>query len=100
MDELKWVQAWFERQRDGDWEHEFGIDIKTLDNPGWALDIALQDTPLDGLEFSSVVIERSATDWVHCQVRQGKFQGNGGPRNLGELIGIFRQWADGSTRVS
>lgn len=100
MDELAWLQAWFVQQCDGDWKHEFGIDIKTLDNPGWSVDIALQNTDLDGLGFSPVVIERSETDWVHCKVREGKFQGSGGPGNLGELIGIFRRWAGALTGAS
>jgi hypothetical protein len=34
---LQWLQKWFESQCDGDWEHEFGITFKTVDNPGCIL---------------------------------------------------------------
>ena len=37
---LSYLTAWFARQCDGDWEHDLGIRIETLDNPGWAVDIA------------------------------------------------------------
>ena len=31
----KWLQEWAMSQVDGDWEHELGISISMLDNPGW-----------------------------------------------------------------
>jgi len=33
-DLLKWLQDWYAARCYGDWEHEFGINIRTLDNPG------------------------------------------------------------------
>jgi hypothetical protein len=32
---LTWLQAWYAEQCDGDWEHQFGVSVETLDNPGW-----------------------------------------------------------------
>ncbi|MFE2849501.1 Imm53 family immunity protein, partial [Streptomyces scopuliridis] len=32
---LDWLQNWYTQQCDGDWEHEWGVKIATLDNPGW-----------------------------------------------------------------
>ncbi|GHB54781.1 hypothetical protein GCM10010331_48120 [Streptomyces xanthochromogenes] len=29
------LQSWYSAQCNGDWEHEWGIKIDTLDNPGW-----------------------------------------------------------------
>ncbi len=34
MDLLTWVQRWYLDQCDGEWEHEWGVKIDTLDNPG------------------------------------------------------------------
>jgi len=31
---LQFLQEWYLEQCNGDWEHEFGIKIETLDNPG------------------------------------------------------------------
>ena len=30
---MGFLQSWYQSQCDGDWEHEFGIRIETLDNP-------------------------------------------------------------------
>ena len=34
---VDWLQNWTMSQIDGDWEHEQGISIGMLDNPGWIL---------------------------------------------------------------
>jgi hypothetical protein len=34
-DALAWLMQWYLAQCNQDWEHEFGITIATLDNPGW-----------------------------------------------------------------
>ena len=34
---IQWLQDWTKSQIDGDWEHELGISISMLDNPGWIL---------------------------------------------------------------
>jgi ribosomal protein L37E len=36
-DLLSKLSDWYAAQCDGDWEHEFGIHIGTLDNPGWSV---------------------------------------------------------------
>jgi hypothetical protein len=28
------LQTWYTEECNGDWEHQFGVDIGTLDNPG------------------------------------------------------------------
>lgn len=35
--ELIWLQSFYNRLCDGDWEHSFGVNLTTLDNPGWDL---------------------------------------------------------------
>jgi hypothetical protein len=37
MDEIRELQQWYLAQCDGDWEHEWGVQIGTLDNPGWVM---------------------------------------------------------------
>jgi len=56
---LTWLQAWYPVQCDGDWEHEFGVRVETLDNPGWSLRIDLDGTAMAGLTYVGRDIHRS-----------------------------------------
>jgi hypothetical protein len=33
------MQEWYKKNCNSDWEHNYGIKIEILDNPGWALTI-------------------------------------------------------------
>jgi hypothetical protein len=41
---IQGLQNWYLAKCDGDWEHEFGISIETLDNSGWMVTIDLSNT--------------------------------------------------------
>ena len=92
-DILHRLELWYLARCDDDWEHQYGVRIDTLDNPGWTVEIDLLGTPLAKVNFSSVNVERSEHDWVQCSVEDGKFKGAGGPENLGEILRIFLDWA-------
>ena len=94
-DNLLWLINWYVSQCDGDWEHQFGIKVETLDNPGWSIQISIQETELQNKEFQNISIERIENDWFHCFVRDGKFEGPCGPYNLSEVLKIFREWVEG-----
>jgi hypothetical protein len=89
MDSLQRLQSWFASQCDGEWEHSFGVQIDTLDNPGWSVTIDLADTPWADLSMPSLDAERTPTDWVHVKVSAGKFSAAGGPYNLSEIVDHF-----------
>ena len=89
-----WLQNWYKSQCNEDWEHSYGIDIKSLDNPGWLIVIDLLETELENYQFDEVLIKRSNDDWVHCFLEDGKFQGAGGSLNLLEIVNIFRDWVE------
>lgn len=91
--ELDELQRWYESQCDGEWEHEFGIRIHTLDNPGWSIAIDLVDTSLEGRAFSPIRDMSSEHDWVMCRVSDRKFLGHGGPLMLGRILRAFLDWA-------
>jgi hypothetical protein len=40
--------------RDGDWEQDKGITLRTLDNPGWDLTISVSGTALAGKPFDRI----------------------------------------------
>ncbi len=89
-----WLQNWYTSQCNEDWEHTYGIDIKTLDNPGWLVMIDLAETELENYPFDTVLIKRSNHDWIDCCVKDKKFQGAGGSLNLLEILNIFRVWVE------
>src|SRR5579859_3791897 len=86
------LQAWYFNQCDGDWEHQFGVKIDTLDNPGWSLHIDLSHTSLNGREFQPIKIERSENDWVFASRTATKFELACGPVNLEEGVALFCDW--------
>ena len=91
--ELEEIQRWYDAQCDEDWEHEFGVRIATLDNPGWTLEIDLEETPLDGREFPSIKDMAPERDWLFWEVSEGKFRGSCGPLMLGRMLRAFLDWA-------
>lgn len=94
MEILERLQRWYLSNCNGSWEHEYGISIDTLDNPGWSLVIGLTGTDLSSVPFNELVVDRSSTDWVHCRLDGQKFEGFGGPSNLTETLLIFLDWAE------
>ncbi len=37
MNTLTWIQKWYAKHCNGDWEHFYGVKIETVDNPGWSV---------------------------------------------------------------
>lgn len=92
---LLWLQGWYVELCNGDWEHQYGVVISTLDNPGWLLTVDLYETVFEGKSFMTIdETGRSDTDWIYCKVENGSFQGAGGPHNLVEILRVFRNWVE------
>jgi hypothetical protein len=91
-DPLTWLQAWYATHCDGDWEHEYGVAIETLDNPGWFVKVDLQGSALASLAFPTHEVHRSEHDWFIARVVDERFEVACGPLNLGEAIHQFRLW--------
>ena len=87
------LEKWFEAQCDGDWEHEHVIRLETLDNPGWAVDIALEETRLQYREFKEVRHDGGDRDWIRCWVEGNTFRGRCSPNNLHMALQVFLEWA-------
>jgi len=93
MNLIKEIENWYLSQCDGDWEHDKGIELTTLDNPGWRLRINLIGTNLESQSFERLENERDKNDWLHCWKIDGFFEAACGPKNLEEVLGIFIKWA-------
>ena len=87
------LQKWYSDQCDGDWEHEFGVKIGTLDNPGWSVLIDLEGTSLELIDFNAVEINYDHDlEWVRCWVEDNVFNGAGGAGQLGAILEVFIQF--------
>jgi len=93
MTTLHRLQSWYLNQCDGDWEHDAGITIESLDNPGWSVTINVQGTSLAALPFPPYKLERSEHDWVHATRTGDAIKLACGPQNLDEVLKLFLDWA-------
>lgn len=96
MNELRRLQAWYAAQCDGVWEHDYGVTIESLDNPGWWVRIQLDGTALAGVPYDGVEDMAPERDWLHTRVEGTTFHGAGGPDMLEEILRRFLDWADAS----
>lgn len=90
---INWLQKWTISQVNGDWEHELGVSITMLDNPGWILcadiseyfDFVLNSVPTGG---------KLNNDWLDYYIIAKEFSAylyiNGDLKKLNHLLYIFR----------
>jgi Immunity protein 53 len=88
-DALFLLQRWYLEQCDGRWEHDYGVKIDTLDNPGWTMDIDLAGTDAPKSSRPRVTTERTEHDWIHWWVEDETFHAACGPANLAEAVIAF-----------
>ena len=89
INQLQRLQDWYLNQCDGDWEHDYGIKIETLDNPGWMVVVDLTGTACADLSVDQQLLQRSETDWISTEITERKFVGAGGSHNLIEILDRF-----------
>jgi len=88
---LSWLQEWYYKNCDGDWEHEYGVKIYTIDNPGWVIKIDLTNTPYENMELEYKLYEKSENDWYSLSVKNRVFDGAGDPSKLDIIIEKFKE---------
>lgn len=102
---LAWLSKWYRDHCDGRWEHDHGVQLETLDNPGWLLKVDLIGTRFEDRATDQVVRRTgeppSAANgnlggplWLECQIREKRFEGAGDPTKLVEIINCFRDWVE------
>ena len=89
-DGLAFLQKWFLDQCDGDWENDSGIEISTLDNPGWYLTVQLLGTDLEGRLLEYGIFRDDEPTWVHRWSTGETFEAATGPLGLEFAIEEFR----------
>jgi Immunity protein 53 len=98
MKELSELQDWYTAHCDGDWEHQYGVVIESLDNPGWWVKIDLQQTELEHVTFSAFSEGdkdelNPQAPWLRCAIKDGRFDGAGDPSRLQQILRVFLDWA-------
>jgi Immunity protein 53 len=87
------LQDWYLRGSDGELGPTYDIQIDTLDEPGWRLEIVLDGTDLAGRDLDELAIERTQSDWIHAWRDDHALHIDCGPLNLTEAIKTFSAWA-------
>ena len=93
---LPGLERWYQSHCNDDWEHQYGITIETLDNPGWKVKIDLKGTKAEKRTLDWVKVDRSENNWIHYRVKKFQFELACGALNLSEGLDIFLDWFDGS----
>ena len=94
-DVLRELQSWYGEQCNGIWEHQYGVSISNIDNPGWIFEVDLSDTILLEKKFESVVMNNNESgEWYNCQKYANKFIANCSPYELIVVIKIFTDWVN------
>jgi hypothetical protein len=94
---LDWLESWYSAECDGDWEHSYGIQIDTVDNPGWRIRIDLTGTELQLRSFDRIEVQRAEDDWLQCwrdENGEPRWEAACGARNLAEALRVFREWVE------
>lgn len=94
---LEWLQKWYLRNCDGDWEHMFGVSIKITNAPGWKVWIDLEETELEDKNLMANCIKKTECDWLEYKIDRERYQvllGTCSLKNLNELLEIFKNWVN------
>ena len=92
---INWISDWYSQQCDGDWEHIHIINIENLDNPGWKLNVDLEDTVLDDIIIHYQLKELEGGEWYGFKAEKNKFIAIGSVMQLEQLLLVFKDFAEG-----
>lgn len=99
MNPVEFLQSWYQAQANGEWEHTRGVTIESLDTPAWMVTVDLAGTALDGHSIAAIKEERSARDWLLCEVEHNQFCGQGDSQKLLAILEIFQRWATQAAKL-
>lgn len=87
---MNWLCNWYKSNCNGDWEHNYGVIIETIDNPGWSVTIDIENLSIEIKDKPWQFFETKPDDWYGYKIGQGKFEASGDPEKLEFLIGLFK----------
>jgi Immunity protein 53 len=88
------LQQWYAAHCDGSWEHQYGIKIETIDNPGWGVTVDLIDTELQNAPLTPVEHQMEHRSvWWRCWRDDRAFNAACGATCLQSVLAVFNEWA-------
>jgi hypothetical protein len=109
-DDIEWLARWYAEQCDGEREHDRGVRIATIDNPGWSVEIHVVGTAVEHQAFIGEELQdescswsereeppawwQDVSTWHQIRLQDGKWQAYGSPDQLPALIARFRRWVE------
>ncbi len=94
QNDLVWLQEWYRSVCNGDREHSHGIQIQTIDNPGWKFVVSLEETEWENAVWESQMVENSPNDWYILGIKDQKFLATGDPSKLDFFLRTFREFIE------
>ncbi len=94
MNAFEFLSRWYQEHCDGDWEHQYGVRINTIDNPGWQIQIDLAETEIENLVIEYQLVETDEQDWFGYSVKDKIFSAAGDSQKLETMLSKFREIAD------
>lgn len=93
------LQEWYYKHCNGYWEHKYGIEIISLDNPGWMIKIDLKETEFENKDFipykkGEFQDNVSPKIWIDCYIKDNIFYGAGDSKKLKKIIKVFLDWCN------
>ena len=82
IDPIVAISSWYSEHCNGDWEHQYGLEISTLDNPGWFIEIDIQGTELEGRRSDRFSVSEESDSWLQYWSDGKKFCVACGPKAL------------------
>ena len=90
MNSIEFLQNWFQSNCDGNWEHNFGIKIETLDNPGWYIVVDLENTSMENTYINQSV-DSSERDWFDIKTLNKQLIATGDSHKLFFLLNKIQE---------
>lgn len=95
-DPFHWIEQWYASHCDGVWERENGIEIRSLEKPGWLLRF---DVGEEAVAWKPVRWDVDDADrWLDAWLDDGVLNVACGPRALREAVALIREAVTWRTR--
>jgi len=86
------LASWYSARCDGEWEHEFGVRLETIDNPGWNLQVDLVGTEMEGRVVDQVTQIPEGGGWVIIASDGSVFEASCDPMSLRLVVHEFEKF--------
>lgn len=87
---IEWLEEMYLSNCDGDWEHDYGIEITTLDNPGWNVKIQLNENFVMLSDRSWVLEDIAPSTWYGYKIEKNTIEASGDPQSLKTIFEIIK----------